>query len=380
MTKPTNLPENLNSVRERLIDYAFGRMTNLPTGADVDEFVAWIELDDSLLAEGREALAFDMLAISQRGFDDFECADYEGLDEEELTDEIRLAYAKKRMKFLLDEVDPDVNSLLGAELENDKSEIAYFCAVMKGNAFEGFEVGQWDVFKDFETFKNKITSDGNLILAENLDNAPIDVILKWWKKDQTQADLPKEMPADLKVLRDRIITAVHAGENIAEEDLKRLEDYFHYENFDYLEYGCIGFNLENFMGNLSFREVADELDVQEEDLTNDLILSYLRSELSNLPDDSPYENTAMTAILSNKEGKSVYMGFLANWDADPESDLEALGVYKTKRAFEDSLDQGRWFIQEFDVDDYSDKELLALWNIHAWTATKQQAKDARGID
>ena len=219
-----------------------------------------------------------------------------------------------------------------------------------------------------------------MILAENLDNAPIDVILKWWKKDQTQADLPKEMPADLKVLRDRIITAVHAGENIAEEDLKRLEDYFHYENFDYLEYGCIGFNLENFMGNLSFREVADELDVQEEDLTNDLILSYLRSELSNLPDDSPYENTAMTAILSNKEGKSVYMGFLANWDADPESDLEALGVYKTKRAFEDSLDQGRWFIQEFDVDDYSDKELLALWNIHAWTATKQQAKDARGID
>lgn len=181
MSKPENLPENLNSVRDRLIDYAYGRSNNLPTGADVDEFITWIELEGCLLANGKEALAFDMLAISQSCFDDYECADYEGLDEEELTDEIRFAYAKRRMEYFLDEVDSDINSLLGAELENAKGEHAYFCTIMQGNPFEGFKIGCWDVFKDFEVFKTKITENGDFMLDEDLETAPMGDVLKWWK-------------------------------------------------------------------------------------------------------------------------------------------------------------------------------------------------------
>ena len=69
------------------------------------------------------------------------------------------------------------------------------------------------------------------------------------------------------------------------------------------------------------------------------------------------------------------MGFLMNLDADPESDLGALGVYKTQKEFEDSLDDGEWFIQGFDVNDLTDADLLAAWSKYSWTTAKQAHDD-----
>lgn len=186
-------------------------------------------------------------------------------------------------------------------------------------------------------------------------------------------DLPLDMPEEVKVVRDRVISAVYSGQEVEDNDLKRLEDYFHYENYDYLEHGCFGFNFEYFMSCLYFHEVASVMEVEEEKLTDDIILSYLRDELSKHPGGGVYENTSMLATLSDKEGMSVCMGFLMNLDEDPENDLGALGVYKTQKDFEDSLDVGEWFIQGFDVNELTDTDLLAAWNKHSWTATKEQA-------
>ena len=188
-------------------------------------------------------------------------------------------------------------------------------------------------------------------------------------------DLPLDMPEEVKIVRDRVISAVYSGQEVEDKDLKRLEDYFHYENYDYLEYGCFGFNFETFMGNLHYYEVASVMEVEEEKLTDDIILSYLRDELSKHPDGGVCENTSMVAILSDNEGRSVCMGFLMNLDADPESDLGALGVYKTQSEFENSLDEGEWFIQGFDVNDLTDADLLAAWSKYSWTTAKQAHDD-----
>lgn len=188
-------------------------------------------------------------------------------------------------------------------------------------------------------------------------------------------DLPVDMPVDVKVVRDRVISAVHSNQEVNDTDLKRLEDYFHYENYDYLEHGYFGFNFENFMGNLHYAEVACVMEVEESQLTDDIILSYLRDELSKHPGGGIYENNSMMATLSDKEGMSVCMGFLMNLDQDPENDLSVLGVYKTQREFEDSLDDGEWFIQSFDINDLTDGDLLSAWNKYSWTVAKQQRDD-----
>ena len=140
-------------------------------------------LNDCLLAGTIDALAFDMFAISQGRFNDYECADYEGLDECDLTDEIRLVYAKNRMNYLLEEVDSDVKSILGATLSNNEGEEVFFTVLMTGNPYEGFTIAHWDVVKEFETFLEMITADGDLILVDDIDKTPIEAILKWWRKE-----------------------------------------------------------------------------------------------------------------------------------------------------------------------------------------------------
>ena len=183
MIKPTDLPRDLITVKNLLIDYAYGRLDKLPSGKDVDSFVAWMEQNDCLLAGNIDALAFDMFAISQGCFNDYECADYEGLDECDLTDEIRLVYAKKRMNYLLEEVDSDVKSILGATLSNNEGEEVFFTVLMTGNPYEGFTIAHWDVVKEFEAFLEMITADGDLILVDDIDKTPIEAILKWWRKE-----------------------------------------------------------------------------------------------------------------------------------------------------------------------------------------------------
>lgn len=187
-------------------------------------------------------------------------------------------------------------------------------------------------------------------------------------------DLPVDMPEDVKVVRDRLISAVHSNQEVNDTDLKRLEDYFHYENYDYLEYGYFGFNFEYFMSCFDFHEVACVMEVEESKLTDDTILSYLRDELSKLPGGGVYENTSMVATLSDKEGMSVCMGFLMNLNEDPENDLRALGVYKTQREFEDSLNDGQGFIQGFDVNGLTDADLLAAWNKYSMTSAKKRSE------
>jgi hypothetical protein len=183
MIKPTALPSELMHINNLLIDYAYGRLDSLPTGEDVDTYVAWMEQNDCLLAGNIDALAFDMFAISQRYFNDSECADYEGLDEGDLTDEIRLVYAKNKMNYLLEEVDSDVKSLLGATLSNNEGEEAFFSVLMMGNPYEGFSIDNWDVVKDFNTFLEMMTADGDLILVDDIDKTPAEAILKWWEKE-----------------------------------------------------------------------------------------------------------------------------------------------------------------------------------------------------
>lgn len=183
MTKTNDLPAKLIPLKNLLIDYAYGRLDKLPSGEDVDSFVAWMEQNDCLLAENKDALGFDMIAISQRYFNDSECADYEGLDDCDLTDEIRLVYAKNRMNYLLEELDSDVISIIGARLSSIEGEEAFFSVLMAGNPYEGFTIAQWDVVKEFETFLDMVTADGDLILVDDIDKTPLEVILKWWKKE-----------------------------------------------------------------------------------------------------------------------------------------------------------------------------------------------------
>lgn len=183
MIRPKDLPSELIPVKNLLIDYAYGRLDKLPSGDDVDKFVDWMEQNDCLLPENKDALAFDMFAISQGRFNDCECADHEGLDEEDLTDEIRLVYAKNKMKYLLDNIDFDVKSLLGATLSNNEGEEAFFSALMMGDPHDGFSIDSWDVVKDFNTFLEMMTADGDLILVDNIDKTPADAILKWWEKE-----------------------------------------------------------------------------------------------------------------------------------------------------------------------------------------------------
>jgi hypothetical protein len=183
MIKPTALPSELMHIKNLLIDYAYGRLETLPSGEDVDKFVDWMEHNDCLLAGNIDALAFDMFAISQGRFNDCECADHEGLEEEDLNDEIRLAYAKDRMNYLLEEVDSDVKSLLGATLSNNECEEAFFSVLMMGNPYEGFSIDNWDVVKDFNTFLEMMTTDGDLILVDDIDKTPAEAILKWWEKE-----------------------------------------------------------------------------------------------------------------------------------------------------------------------------------------------------
>lgn len=183
MIKPTALPSELMHINNLLIDYAYGRLETLPSGEDVDKFVDWMEHNDCLLAGNIDALAFDMFAISQGRFNDCECADHEGLEEEDLNDEIRLVYAKNKMNYLLEEVDSDVKSILGATLTNNEGEEAFFSALMTGNPYEGFTIACWDVVKDFNTFLEMMTTDGDLILVDDIDKTPAEAILKWWKKE-----------------------------------------------------------------------------------------------------------------------------------------------------------------------------------------------------
>ena len=183
MIKPIDLPSELIPVKNLLIDYAYGRLETLPSGEDVDKFVDWMEQNDCLLAGNIDALAFDMFAISQGRFNDCECAGHEGLEEEDLTNEIRLVYAKNKLNYLLEETDSDVKSLLGGTISNNEGEEAFFSVLMTGNPHEGFSIDAWDVAKEFNTFLEMMTADGDLILVDNIDKTPADEILKWWEKE-----------------------------------------------------------------------------------------------------------------------------------------------------------------------------------------------------
>jgi hypothetical protein len=183
MGKPANLPENLVAIRDKAIDYAFGRTNSEPK--DLQRLYEWLEVDgwDELVGpEAEEDFAVAIDWVAEQHFNDEELESWEGLDPTDIDDALRVKFARDRLDNVFDEDEWSVLSICGALLENESGDSAYICASLTSEGQGGMKA-DWDgVFKTFADFQETIRNSESLVLMDDCPNLSNDQILRLWKK------------------------------------------------------------------------------------------------------------------------------------------------------------------------------------------------------
>jgi hypothetical protein len=358
MTKPENLPENLEPLRDAVIDYIYGRLASFPP--NLLPLLEWLSDDGLLCAEAKEALALNMYSLRTKCFEDSELADWEGLEEGDITDELRVNFARERMEAAFETDESLVESIQGALLTNEQGEEAYICAVFESHGQGGMEINHWAYVKTFEEFLNRIKENGSLVLLDDIQNQSNEDILKHWKIDGALPNSPEGLKEELIPIRDGAIDFALGRSKSEPENIEKLYEWFEFEGPHLLGYIDWGFDYGSVAGYFFDDELSATLDIDVEKLTDEMRISFAREHLKKEFEEES-SITVFQAVISNEKREKALLGILQSEAGQGESGFSHWGIFKTKEDFLKTLEDNEWFISISDEEKITDEYILKSW-------------------
>jgi len=185
------LSEDLISINNACIDYAYGRTNSVPQ--DINKLFNWHYEEYLSNVEMIPVVsAIDLKEVKEYAFDDIYIIDFEGIEPEEITDKTRVSFAKS---FLEREMEcSDWTTELQFEtffLENDQKESAYIGGLLEFHGQAGYELSESypiEVFKSRDAYIDSLKERLIYVFHDELDNKANsheisdELILGLWQK------------------------------------------------------------------------------------------------------------------------------------------------------------------------------------------------------
>ena len=144
MNNLTDIPPELDLVRNQLIDIAFGRSTDFPEDEDIEELVDWLEFNRGNYVEYSNSLWVRPLLESF--FSDEVLNDY--VEYSKITDEARIKFIRQ---IIENEPRQETFTL---ELKNKKNEVAYLGGWVDAQGMAPWDLTFHGCYKSPEDFED----------------------------------------------------------------------------------------------------------------------------------------------------------------------------------------------------------------------------------
>jgi hypothetical protein len=181
MSRPENLPENLNLIRDAAIDYALGRSKLEPEHINV--LYEWFEGDGYDFDEAKiidNGFDFSSVAIA---FNDKELSLEEGLDEDAITDEVRIKFARKLIgKYTNSDSNYMLLIVLTLPIENANNEKAIIGLTHEEQGMYGLGIRCYGVYKSENEFIEDLKNSDSFMLIGEAEVLTDKQILSFWNK------------------------------------------------------------------------------------------------------------------------------------------------------------------------------------------------------
>lgn len=177
-----DLPEELHKVRDEVIESVYG---DKETPDSIELIYEWLEFDGWAAVTSnpaKEGMAINVQRFRETMLCDEELEDYFG-DEEKITDELRIKYARMRMQERLDGGDdgdyfPSYSSYEMVRDDGKSAVIGCTIIIIPG----GPEPSWWDAYKTEQDFLEALKSC-DLIPFGDIGDIPDAEILSYWNKE-----------------------------------------------------------------------------------------------------------------------------------------------------------------------------------------------------
>lgn len=190
MAKPENLPLDLVSIRNEIIDVAYGRAEKVSN--DIENLYEWLKCDgwDELVA----LCDLDYVVLDIKGlvefFDDVSLeSSTDDIAIKDIDDSVRIKFVREKIEYIYGLYDYEVKSILPVYLENEDNEGAFIYAYTECQGQAGIEVIQWGgILKQLADIKEDIKKSDRFKLIEDCRNLTDQEILKLWhyKKNKSR--------------------------------------------------------------------------------------------------------------------------------------------------------------------------------------------------
>jgi hypothetical protein len=181
MAKPENLPLDLVSIRNEIIDVAYGRKDEVST--DIEKLYGWLKCDgwDELVALcDLDYVALDIKSLTEY-YDDKELACSIDIAIKDIDDSVRIKFVRDRIEWVFREYEYEVKSILPVCLENGDNEGAFIYAYTECQGQGGIDVIHWGgILKQLADIKEDISKSDQFKLPEDCRNLTDQEILKFW--------------------------------------------------------------------------------------------------------------------------------------------------------------------------------------------------------
>ena len=186
-----SLPEDLISITNSCIDYAYGRTDSVPK--DIKKLFNWHH-EKYLLSEMMISVvcAIDLNEVKEEAFNDNYIIDMEDIEPEDITDKIRVSSGKS---FLDGEMEDSASgNVLQFDtffLDNNQKESAYIGGLLEYHGQAGFELSESypiEVFKSRDAYIDSLKERLIYVFHDEIDNKENsheisdELIISLWQK------------------------------------------------------------------------------------------------------------------------------------------------------------------------------------------------------
>ena len=185
-----SLLEDLTSITNTCIDYAYGRASSVPQ--DINKLFNWHHEEYLSNVEMIPVVsAIDLNEFKDEAFSDSYIIDMEGIEPEEITDKTRVSFAKSYLEVEIE----DTASYYVLQfdtffLDNNQKESAYIGGFLtfSGHGYELYESYPIEIFKNRDAFIDSLKERLIYVFHDEIDNKENsheisdELILGLWQK------------------------------------------------------------------------------------------------------------------------------------------------------------------------------------------------------
>ncbi len=180
-TKPEYLPDELVELLDEAIECVYADQ-ELPS--NIDELYEWFEdegIDHMVAAEATLPFALSLGEILQ-SFADLEVADDNDVSVNQVTDQMRITYARRLIQEAMDSF-YYIRSVYCAEVKGSGDKVAFLGCTAEEQGQHGTGVSWWGLYKSKNDFINDVKNSNWLVFDTDIDSLTDQKILELYNQN-----------------------------------------------------------------------------------------------------------------------------------------------------------------------------------------------------